>query len=570
MKINFNIILLFFCVSITTLQAQTKIKDYEGQWEGSFESENVLNFSVSIKDLGNKEYAFSLFNQQFEFHKKVTATKENYIAFKIDENLSFTGVLEQDTSEINGFISSGFYFYHIKLLKNKQQTYIGNWDIFMLDKLLSKAIFLSIENVEAEDFDAYPFFGDQRFAGTNCMNSQKQGNSITFQDMRTGLHFEGKLFENSILLNLKIANIVITSVALKKSKNEWIFGEYAKNQQNKTSELNDGWKVASKKNQLSFPQMEDSITSKKLINTHSVLIAKKGKIIYEKYFDGYNANISHDQRSASKSISSAITGIAINNQLLKSDTEFLYDFIPKKYQYTKDSLKSNIKVKDLLTMSSGLDAVDFGIKRESKASEPAYQNSPDWLKTVLEAPMINSPGTVANYGSANPYLLGTILNSITPIPLQLYMDQKLFKHLGISNYSIQKGITGKPYFGGGMYITPRDMLKFGQLYLYNGKLDGKRILTKEWIKKSFKNYRPLMNTDDKNGYGYLWWHKTYTVNGEKIKSIEARGNGGQYIFVIPTLKIVCVITAGNYRNRKTQQPEYILEKFILPSLITNK
>ena len=77
----------------------------------------------------------------------------------------------------------------------------------------------------------------------------------------------------------------------------------------------------------------------------------------------------------------------------------------------------------------------------------------------------------------------------------------------------------------------------------------------------------LENTKDKNGYGYLWWHKTYTVNGRKIKSIEARGNGGQYIFVVPELDIVSVITAGNYRNGKTQQPETIFEQYILPKLL---
>ena len=283
MKTNFNFIFLFFCISITSLQSQTKIKDYEGQWEGSFENENVLNLSVSIKDLGNKKYDFFLYNKQFEFHKTVTASTENYIEFTIDTNLSFTGVLETNDSEINGFISSGFYFYHIKLVKDAQKTYHGNWDVFMLDKLLSKSIFLSIENVEKENFDAYPFFGDQRFAGTNCMNSQKKGNSITFEDMRTGLHFEGKLLENSILLNLKIANTIITSVALKKSKSEWIFGEYVESHQNKIKNLNDGWEIASLKNQLSLSLMEDSFTSEKLVNTHSVLIAKKGKIIYDRY-----------------------------------------------------------------------------------------------------------------------------------------------------------------------------------------------------------------------------------------------------------------------------------------------
>lgn len=118
-----------------------------------------------------------------------------------------------------------------------------------------------------------------------------------------------------------------------------------------------------------------------------------------------------------------------------------------------------------------------------------------------------------------------------------------------------------------MHITPRDMLKFGQLYLDNGKWNGKRIISKKWVKKSFNNYKNLQNTKDKNGYGYLWWHKTYRVGNKNIKSIEARGAGGQYIFVIPTLDTVVVITSGNYRNGKFQQPEIILEKYILPQLL---
>ena len=110
------------------------------------------------------------------------------------------------------------------------------------------------------------------------------------------------------------------------------------------------------------------------------------------------------------------------------------------------------------------------------------------------------------------------------------------------------------------------MLKFGELYLNKGKWKSKRIISKKWVKNSFKNYRNLENVTDKNGYGYLWWHNTYNANEKNIKSIEARGNGGQYIFVIPCLQTVVVITSGNYRNGKTQQPEMIFEKHILPYL----
>jgi CubicO group peptidase (beta-lactamase class C family) len=111
------------------------------------------------------------------------------------------------------------------------------------------------------------------------------------------------------------------------------------------------------------------------------------------------------------------------------------------------------------------------------------------------------------------------------------------------------------------------MLKFGELYLNKGKWNDKQVLSKKWIKKSFTNYLNLENTADKNGYGYLWWHHTYIINGKEVKSIEARGAGGQYIFIILKLKVVAVITSGNYRNRKSQQPEKILNNYILPLLM---
>src|SRR5690606_14290192 len=122
----------------------------------------------------------------------------------------------------------------------------------------------------------------------------------------------------------------------------------------------------------------------------------------------------------------------------------------------------------------------------------------------------------------------------------------------------------------GMYLTPRDMMKFGELYLNEGKSNGKQILSQNWINDSFKNYRVLENTADENGYGYLWWHNNYELNGDSIESIEARGAGGQYIFVLPKLEMVVVITSGNYKNSKTQQPEKILEKYILPYIKNGK
>ncbi|CAL2103250.1 Beta-lactamase domain-containing protein [Tenacibaculum sp. 190130A14a] len=545
-----RLLILQFCYFLlltnTFTYAQTNIKDYEGHWEGTFKHEHIFNFDVSLEVLGNRKYKLSISNQDFSIQKNIISSSKKTIEFALNETTFFSGMMEKNGSEINGFISSGIYFYHVTLTKNENNTYSGKWNIFLLEKLLSKAIFLSIENIHKGSFDAYPFFGDKRFAGTWCMNAQKQNNIISFQDFRTGLHFKGSLSKNTINLNILLLNKVITSVQLKKSSKEWQYPNLNSLQT----------KV---KNNLPLKRLENDILSNKLPNIHSILVSKNGNMVYEQYFNGYTSQTPHDQRSASKSITSAITGIAIDKGLLKNENQLLYQYIPKQYQSTKDSLKSLITIKDLLTMSSGLDV-------SSKASEQTYQNSPNWLQTVLSAPMVYPPGTKAQYGSANPFLLGIILQKVSPTPIQLYMDQYLFKPLNIQNYAVQKDLTGQPYFAGGIYLTPRDMVKFGQLYLQQGKWNGDQIISKAWIKKSVKKYHQLDNVKNKNEYGYLWWHHSYNRENQHYTSIEARGNGGQYIVIVPKLKVVCVITAGNYNSKRTQLPETILEEHILPSL----
>jgi len=125
--------------------------------------------------------------------------------------------------------------------------------------------------------------------------------------------------------------------------------------------------------------------------------------------------------------------------------------------------------------------------------------------------------------------------------------------------------------GGGLYLRPRDMAKFGQLYLDGGLWRGERVISEEWVRESTGKYGRLAPLD-RNGhqYGYLWWHHRYPVGDRVIETIEARGNGGQYIFVVPELELVAVITSGNFRNGKTRQPEEILQRFILPAALSSR
>ena len=228
-------------------------------------------------------------------------------------------------------------------------------------------------------------------------------------------------------------------------------------------------------------ELRDSIQSGHFVNTHAILISRKGRTIFEDYYEGFHGKLAHDQRSAAKSLAGTIFGIAAKEGWLNKKTR-LYEGIPEDYQYTKTKEKNRITLQDLLSMSSGLDAVDGGVSWNSVASEGAYQSTPDWLKTVLEAPMIQKPGDSLYYGSANPYLLGIFLDTKLDQAVEQYLDDQLFKPMGIDNYIIQTDQTQeRPYFGGGMYLTPPDMLKYGQLYLQKGKWEGLQLLDESWV-----------------------------------------------------------------------------------------
>lgn len=526
--------------------------DYTGNWKGKINNSKVFNLKVGIENLGTENPSFRIYNQRTIIDHTFQKTNTTVLRIPFSSNHFFEGTVSENGKEINGFIKSGILLYHIKLVKSNANTFTGIWNPLIVDELKSPHFYLSVENGKGDDYQAYPFFGDNRFTGTWCHNFKKENDVVSFTDFKTGLQFNGKLLKNNIRLDIHLGGNLLTQIDLQKSTTDWNIG---------------GFISPKKTSILELTEMENLIVKDSFPNTHSILISKKGKLIYENYFNGYHENIPHDMRSASKSISSAIVGIAKDQLLFATIDQSIFDFLPEKYQHLKkDSLKSKIDFHSLLTMSSGLDADDYTQERTSLASENHYQPTDDWLKTVLNAPMLNTPNTEANYGSANPFLLGIAMDSVVSGPLELFMDKYLFQKLEISNYIIQTDLQGTPYFGGGMYLTPKDMLKFGELYLAKGKWKEKRVVSKKWVVNSFKEYHHLENVPDKNGYGYLWWHQIYHVNGKAIKSIEARGAGGQYIFVIPALKTVAVITSGNYRNGKTQQPELIFEKYILPYL----
>lgn len=570
---KYSTVLVLLFISTLISCAQNKGQNYEGEWIGFLSEKPSFNFEISFEKLEVNTYHIRIANDEILIDRKLKSSNDDGIQLDIDKQLFFNLKFSPNKDILTGFIKTGKFYYHISLQNSESNKFVGKWNPFMLDNgLQSEDINLYVEHTEGENLAAYPFFGDQRFRGMWTGDFKRLGDTLLFRDANTGFNFRAELLKSRISLEIYLIDAFITKTSLTHTADGW---EYSSNPAKQTQnlnqpkQLNDGWSTANikdfgiKTNELE--RLIDSIQAQALVNTHSVLIAKKNRLVFENYFDGFNANIPHDLRSASKSISSAIIGIAIDDKTIESVDEKLYDFIPQQYQYTKDTLKSKISLKDLLTMSSGLDV-------NNQAGEDYYQNpnntTNEWLQTVLEAPMVKEPGTYADYGSANPFLLGIALNERLDIPLEIYMNEKLFAPLQISNYINQTDDSEiTPYFGGGMLLTSRDLLKFGQLYLDKGQWKGKQIISEKWVNESLEKHVQLQDVQDKNEYGYLWWHDTYLINKKPIASIEARGAGGQFIFILPELESVVVITSGNFRNRKGNQPRDILKEFILPALL---
>ncbi|MEM9649235.1 MAG: serine hydrolase [Bacteroidota bacterium] len=557
-----------------TLQccAQVEKKDYEGNWVGTISDPHSFNFTVTLTPLGKNQHQLVIANENILVNQKCILDREDEIHIHLDGGVSISLYPNKTDDELTGFIKSGQFFYHVVLKLDRQTSqFKGEWSPFMFnDGLFSQEFVLYVENMDDGTMAAYPIFADQRYRGAYAQDFRMQKDTLSFRDSNTGFTYKAHFLGETIKLEFFLMDRLVTDIALIYSEEGITLGnsDASKDQSTGTPKaLDDGWKVASIKqfgiNGNKLTELVDSVNSGQLVNMHSILIAKRNNIVFEAYFDAFNARMPHTLMSGSKSISSAMIGIAIDDKIIRGVDEKLYGFIPEKYQYTMDSLKSKITIKDLLTMSSGFDVNNL-------AQEDYYQNpnNPNsWLQTVLEAPIVKSPGTYADYGSANPFLLGICLNERLDIPLETYMDNKLFAPLGITNYvNFTDDTRLLPYFGGGMLLTSRDMLKFGQLYLNAGMWNGKRIISENWIKESFEKHRRLQDHPDKNEYGYLWWHDSYNINGEIVESMEARGAGGQFIFIVPKLESVVVMTARNFRNRKGDQSREIFERFVLPAL----
>jgi len=321
-------------------------------------------------------------------------------------------------------------------------------------------------------------------------------------------------------------------------------------------------------------EMESTIRSEQFKKITSVLIARHGKLAYEGYFSGTDANTLMDTRSATKSITSMLIAITIDKGVLAGvDTPILPFFPDKQPLQNPDPRKEKITVEDFLTMSSLLECDDWN--DFSRGNEERMYVIEDWAKFALDLPIKgfapwatkpkDSPyGRSFSYCTAGAFLLGRVVERSAKMPAEEFARKNLFTPLGIEKADWKFSPLGEAQTGGGLGLRSRDLLKLAQLYANGGVWNGKQVVPESWVKISTQ---PHVRIDDQTLYGYLWWLKSFRSGEHAHPAYFMSGNGGNKVVVVPDLDMVVVITSTNYATRGMhEQTEKLLTDYVLAAV----
>jgi CubicO group peptidase (beta-lactamase class C family) len=290
----------------------------------------------------------------------------------------------------------------------------------------------------------------------------------------------------------------------------------------------------------------------------SMVVARHGRLVAEGYFNGYARDTLHDLRSTGKSFTSALTGIAVERGLLIVDDPislYIRDFADAK---NLDARKRAITVRHLLDMSSGLDCDDRS--PTSPGNEERMYDARNWVQFVLDLPMAFDPGTRSIYCTGGVIVLGSIVSSRAGVGLDAFAATSLFEPLDVRNVRWRRSPDGQATGGGGLRLRPRDLAKLGELYRAGGMWNGRRVLSAAWVAESRRSTTRIRE----DGYGYLWWKRAFVRDGVAVESYFTSGNGGNFVFVFPSLDLVVAFTGSNYDSRASDQPFQILAERLLP------
>ena len=356
-------------------------------------------------------------------------------------------------------------------------------------------------------------------------------------------------------------------------------------------ERNDGWKTANADSlgvdSARLAALTGAIRVWPELGVHAILIEREGKLIYEEYFDGFDerwgqplgrismtAEMKHDLRSVTKSVVSALVGIAHGEGSIPSLDRPLVQWFPE-YPELDTPERRRVTLAHVLSMTSGFEWNEDVPYNDPRNDEIRMTRDPQPLRYALSRPFTDDPGSEYKYNGGLTQVMAAILVRATKTSLQEYARTKLFEPLGITDVEWVGDLAGMPAAASGLRLRARDLAKFGSLYLHGGKWNGKQVIPKGWVDLSTRRqfrFRPRAGADagGEFGYGYFWWYSCYPSAAGLIEARTAVGNGQQRVFVLPGLNMVVTIFAGRYNDFTTGTTlgRRILIEHVLPAVKT--
>lgn len=321
-------------------------------------------------------------------------------------------------------------------------------------------------------------------------------------------------------------------------------------------------------------KIEKAFNAGELAGLHSVLIEHKGDVLAELYFDGederwgrplgvrtHTADGLHDLRSVSKSVTSLIYGIALEEGLVPGLDEHLVAQFPDLSDLADDPARARILVRHALSMRMGTKWNEELPYSDPRNSEVAMEQAADRYRFVLDRPMVDEPGKKWVYNGGATAVIARLIADGTGMSIDDYAQAKLFKPLGIERHEWVAGRDGVPAAASGLRLTLRDMAKIGRLVLDGGTWAGRQVVPAAWLEASLT---PHAEAEGGLRYGYFWW---LAAEGDPPHWVAGFGNGGQRLMVSQANDLIIAVFAGNYNQPDAWQlPVKIITEFAAPAI----
>ena len=348
----------------------------------------------------------------------------------------------------------------------------------------------------------------------------------------------------------------------------------------------DGWATASLSDvglsEAPFARLMDDLRDIEGHDVHSLVVVKGGYVVFEEYFEGakwslarytgaygFDRDDTHNLASVTKSITTTLVGIAIDQGAIASVDDRVFDYFPENADLlAADSRRADLTVRHLLDMESGIRWADLEIYPYSDPRNDLVQmfRAADPIRFILSRDLYAPPGTDFEYCNANTNVLGEIVKKATGQRLDDYSRERLFAPLGITDFEWQMISSDVVFASGDLRLRPRDMAKVGQLFLRKGVWNGTQVISRAWVEEATTRHAvPDGPHGWADGYGFGWWHWDIPVGGTTHAVYMASGWGGQWIFIIPDRDMVFVTTAGNYERQAPMDAWRMLADYVLRS-----